>query len=452
MKLKLSLQTKYLILIIGAILAIPFFLTILSMVVFLPFIYVSQDEYGQVYQANELEAMWHEEAKQLEGKGEEEINQTLIHVKDQYKEAGMFWVNQDGVTQELINPFGTIPKKWSASDSISFMKKSFGGDPFTVVAFLSEERNQGFMVFQMPKKYMEPPLVRLRDQYSYIYILTFIGLLSLFLLISWLFFKGIRKRLVRLQEAMSIPIHSSIPSPIKLTKEDEIGRLEESFNKMVGALKESREKEQKELKLRQQLIANLSHDLRTPLTVLRSNLYSLKKEVQSKKSIELVETMDDKISYVADLIENLLSYTLLLSGKYPYEPQQINIVRLVRNHIATWYSVLEDEGFVVDIDLPEKGLFWEIDEKWLKRILDNLLQNVLRHARSGKFVRITISERTLIVEDRGPGMDVATNETKGTGIGLTIISMMTREMNIKWKMESRESGLKMTFQQGEKVF
>ncbi|QOR68100.1 HAMP domain-containing histidine kinase [Cytobacillus suaedae] len=444
MKLKMSLQTKYLLLIIGAILAIPFLLTILSMIVFLPFVYVSQDEYGHVYQANELESMWHEEAKQLKGKGEEEINQTLLHVKDQYKEAGMFWVNQVGFTQEVIDPFGTIPEKWSASDSISFMKKSFGGDPFTVVAFIGEDRNQGFMVFQMPKKYMEPPLIRFQDKYNHLYILTFVILITLFLFISWLFFKGIRKRLVRLQEAM-IPTNSLIPNPIKISKEDEIGRLEESFNNMVSALQESREKEQKELKLRQQLIANLSHDLRTPLTVLRGNLYSLRKEIQSEKSIELVETMDDKISYVADLIENLLSYTLLSSGKYPYEPQQLNIVRLVRNHLATWYSVLEEEGFEVDIDLPEQALYWEVDEKWLKRIIDNLLQNVLRHARSGKFVRIAIQEGTLIVEDRGPGMDGATNETKGSGIGLTIISMMTREMNIKWKMESSEEGLKMTF-------
>ncbi len=448
MKLKMSLQTKYLLLIVGAILAIPFLLTILSMVVFLPFIYVSQDEYGHVYQANELETMWHEEAEQLEGKGREEITKALLKVKSQYQKAGMFWVNQVGVTQEVIDPFGTIPKRWSASDSISFMKKSFGGDPFTVVAFIGKDRNQGFMVFQMPKKYMEPPLVRLRDQYSYIYILTFVVLLSCFLLISWLFFKGIRKRLVRLQEAMSIPIHSSIPNPIKLSKEDEIGRLEESFNDMVSALQDSRKKEQKELKLRQQLIANLSHDLRTPLTVLRGNLYSLKKEIQSEKSIELVETMDDKISYIADLIENLLSYTLLSSGKYPYEPQQINIVRLVRNHIATWYSVLEDEGFEIDIDLPEQALYWVIDEKWLKRILDNVLQNVLRHARDGKFVRIAIREEILIIEDKGPGMDGATNAPKGTGIGLTIISMMTKEMNIKWMLETSESGIKMTFKQG----
>lgn len=447
MSLKFSLQTKYLLLIVGAILAIPFFLTILSMVVFLPFIYVAEDEYGQVYQANKLENMWHEEAKQLEGKGEEEINQTLLHVKDQYKEAGLFWVNKDGVTQDLITPFGTIPQKWSAADSISFMKKSFGGDPFTVVAFIGVEKNQGFMVLQIPKEYMEPPLVRLRDQYSYIYILTFVVLLSLFLLISWMFFKGIRKRLVRLQEAMSIPEQSLIPNPITLSKEDEIGRLEESFNKMVFALQESREQEQKELKLRQQLIANLSHDLRTPLTVLRGNLYSLRKEIENEKSRVLVELMDEKISYVADLTENLLSYTLLSSGKYPFEPEKLNIIRLIRDHLATWYSVLEVEGFEVDVDLPEQALYWEVDEKWLKRMIDNILQNVMRHAKSGKYIRIAIQDGTLIIEDRGPGMEAASPETKGSGIGLTIISMMAKEMKVNWNIDSNEHGTKMTFKQ-----
>ncbi|WP_456276227.1 HAMP domain-containing sensor histidine kinase [Bacillus sp. AK128] len=445
MKLNLSLQTKYLFLIIGALLAVPFFLTVVSMAVFLPFFYTNPETYNHFYNSEELEDMWHHEASELAGAGIEEINHVLQQLKSEYKEAGMFWVNEQGLLQEALSPIGDISKNWTAQDSISFMKRSYDADPFTVVAFIGQDESQGFMVLQMPREYLDPPMVKFQDRYGYLYYIVALTLLIIFLLISWLYFRGIRKRLVRLQKAMEIPSDSSIPELIEISKSDEIGELEQSFNEMVVALQESREKEQKELKLRQELIANLSHDLRTPLTVLRGNLYSLKKETQTTKSTELIEIMDDKISYIADLIENLLSYTLLTSGKYPYHPQQVNITRLLRTHLATWYSVFEEEGFEVDIDLPEEPIYWEVDEKWMKRIVDNILQNVIRYASVGKYVKVVIHEGQLIFEDRGQGMHSTAGENKGTGIGLTIISMMIKEMNMNWKIDSNEHGTKMIF-------
>lgn len=447
MKFNLSLQTKYLFLIIGALLAVPFFLTVVSMAIFLPFFYTDPETYNHFYNSEELENMWHREASELAGAGLEEINQVLNQLKGEYKEAGMFWVDEEGHLQEAISPIGEIPTNWTAHDSISFMKKSYDADPFTVVAFIGQDESQGFMVLQMPREYLDPPMIKFQDRYGYLYYLVALTLLIIFLFISWIYFRGIRKRLVRLQKAMEIPSDSSIPHPIKISKEDEIGKLEQSFNEMIHALHKSREKEQKELLLRQQLIANLSHDLRTPLTVLRGNLYSLRKESQTEKSKELVEVMDGKITYIADLIENLLSYTLLTSGQYPYEPERVNMVRLLRTHLATWFSIFEEENFEVEIQLPDQSLYWEVDEKWMKRIIDNVLQNVMRYASDGNYIRIALQNGKLVIEDRGPGMNATSSENKGTGIGLTIISMMSKEMNVKWEIESNENGTKMMFVQ-----
>ncbi|MFD1736512.1 histidine kinase dimerization/phospho-acceptor domain-containing protein [Bacillus salitolerans] len=449
MKLQLSLQTKYLLIIVGAILTIPFLFTILSFVIFLPFLFVDKEEYGKVYSGSELEEMWHYEARKLDGTNRNEIKEALARIHGNYEDAGMFWVDDKGITQFKLHPIGYIPDKWTAQDSIAFMKKSYGGDPFTVVAFINGNESNGFMVFQMPRTYLDPPMIRFRDKYTFLYVSAFMGLLTIFLIISWLFFKGIRKRLIRLQEAMSVNTSLGIPKPIHLSKRDEVGKLEESFNNMIKELEESRKKEKQEEQLRHQLIANLSHDLRTPLTVLRGNLYSLKKEIPSKESYGLVDMMDERISYVSELIDNLLSYTLLTSGKYPYHSENINIVRLLRSHLASWYPLLEEEGFTVEIELPEQPVEWIIDEKWFKRIIDNVLQNVMRYARSGNYVNISLTKEdgqyVLVLEDHGPGMEVTQTNSSSTGIGLTIISMMTKEMNIVWNVETNENGTKMIF-------
>ncbi|MDH2861390.1 MULTISPECIES: histidine kinase dimerization/phospho-acceptor domain-containing protein [Bacillus cereus group] len=147
---------------------------------------------------------------------------------------------------------------------------------------------------------------------------------TIFVIISVIFFLKIRKRLLTLQNAMELPGDKTLPSKISITKQDEIGLLEESFNHMIEALQQSRLKEKQEEEFRRKLIVDLSHDLRAPLTIMRAQIDSLKGEVFSIKGQETMVLMDKKINYIAELIENLLSYSLITAKKYSYH-QSIRI-------------------------------------------------------------------------------------------------------------------------------
>lgn len=144
-----------------------------------------------------------------------------------------------------------------------------------------------------------------------------------------------------------------MPDPIAVRKSDEIGQLEAAFNGMVHRLDRSLKREREEEELRKRLIANLSHDLRTPLTVVRSHVYSLQKEQLSERGQELLKLTETKLGDLAGLIDNLLSYNLLTSGKYTLHPERIDVLRIVRESAAAWYPLWEKEGFEADIDLPE---------------------------------------------------------------------------------------------------
>ncbi|MEK4460681.1 HAMP domain-containing sensor histidine kinase [Paenibacillus sp. FSL H8-0315] len=281
--------------------------------------------------------------------------------------------------------------------------------------------------------------------YFYIVLLVFGFIIVAFVVISWIFFSRLRKRLTCLQEVMSFSAnHNSFPKPIAVQSDrmDEIDQLGSSFNWMIQQLEDSRKREHEEELLRHRLIANLSHDLRTPLTILRGHVTRLNKESMSLEGQNSLSEMNHTITRVGDLMDDLLSYTLLTSGKHPFEPTSTDIGRLVRASVAAWYPVFEEKEIRIEVDLPtEKTFYWEADPKWMTRVLDNLFQNILRHAAEGKYVNIVVDveKEQIIVADRGPGMDNSSYE-RGAGIGLSTSNYMLNKMKLKADFTSNENG------------
>lgn len=279
----------------------------------------------------------------------------------------------------------------------------------------------------------------------YIALLLFGFIIVAFVVISWLFFFRLRKRLTGLQDAMSFSaIQQSFPKPITIQADrmDEIDQLGNSFNWMIQQLENSRKREHEEELLRHRLIANLSHDLRTPLTILRGHVSRLNKTSKSLEAQHSLTEMNQTITRVGDLMDDLLSYTLLTSGKYPFEPASTDIVRLVRASVAAWYAAFEAKEIQLEVDLPaEKTFYWEADPKWMTRVLDNIFQNIHRHAAEGKYayIGVDVEKEQIIVADRGPGMD-NTSDERGAGIGLSASNYMLTKMKLKADFTSDEKG------------
>jgi signal transduction histidine kinase len=446
MKKKQSLLRKYMMIIVGAVVLFPATMFLVSM----SFSMIG-DKYGEVepyYPSGDLTNAWHEEINALQVGNPAQIEEKLHVLKSTYKEADIFWVNANGELQFSSLERGDIPKKWSVGYTIDFMKKSYNSDPFTIVAYIGGGVDNGFAVLQMPREYTKSPSGKVSEKYGYHMLVVGGVIFQSFLVVSWLFFRGIRQRLVGLQEAMKLPQDRSIPLPILISKMDEIGVLEESFNKMIKALEESRRNEQEEERVRKKLIADLSHDLRTPLTAIRAQLYTLKNEVSSAKGTHTISLIDDKIHYLGELIENLLAYTLLSSKKYPYCSQETDMMKITRKIIAGWYNKLESENFDIDVVLSPESFCWDIDVNWYERMIDNVIQNVIRHGKSGKFIGFYLhckeGKEVITIVDKGPGFEEATSH-KGAGIGLSIIAMMATEMEITWEVQSTSEGTAFIF-------
>ncbi|CAH1213666.1 Adaptive-response sensory-kinase SasA [Paenibacillus auburnensis] len=454
-KLQSSLLTRYLLIIIVALLFIP---------VVLPLSLAGYDmynswagekppeEYALYSNIAGLEEMWHKEALELHGQIPEAISSRLQKLGRSYPLARMFWVDGQGKTRLTLTPddprmreelsTGMIPPQWSAAEAIAFMKESAKQDPLAIVAFVGDEMDagEGFMVMQIPA------VVTKAYQFKSVgsrYVIVLLVFFALFVAVSWLFFIGIRKRLLRLQTAMSFTGGAGIPQPIASGRADEIGRLEEAFNSMVAELSASRQREMEEEGLRKRLVSDLSHDLRTPLTVIRSHLHVLGKEALSQRGQESLQLMDVRIDSLSGLIENLLSYNLLSSGRMTLKLEQKDVLRVLRESAAAWYPLWEKEGFEAAVDLEAEPLYWVIDESWFRRILDNLFQNIVRHAHDGQYVGVRADvregKRVIVISDHGKGMDSA-SESKGAGLGLSIVDLLLKRMELEWRMDSSPQG------------
>ena len=438
MKFFRSLLAKYMLIILTAIILVQ--ITFLGGALIVYNIGYNQElsEKEEHLDTDVIESRWHEEASNLS------VDSVQVHFekwKQQYPQASMFWVDQNGMLQNQLDVKEELPSQWDATKALEFSKSRYNNDPFTVIAFVGKEKAEGFIVFEIPREELIVTSLNLEGPFIFIVF----SIILLFIVLSFLFFRGIRKRLLFLQEAMEVREVDGLPVPINVKKEDEIGSLELSFNRMIKELKESKQREREEEQLRRELIANLSHDLRTPLTKIQAYSYSIAKEKElSEEGKKAVDSMNKSIKSVDRLIENLMSYTLLMASKLSYEPKPTDIVRYVRTSIASWYPLFEKEGFEIDVDLesfPESK--WDIDPLWMGRILDNLLQNILRHAKYGRYLGVRTESTdmydAIVITDKGPGMTTKSEE-KGAGIGLSIVNRMVKEMKLEWEIETSNTG------------
>lgn len=439
-----SLQAKYMLIIIMAISLVQIITVIIALFV-QGVVDTVENGDTKTIAPHELEEKWHQEAEEIEKVSETDIHNHFVRWKQKYAEASMFWVNGDGRLVTQLDVKEELPAKWTPVYTAKFLKERYGGDPYTVVAFIGENEQDGFIVFEISRSVVNTPSGKIYEQYGSILFFGTIFVVLLFITVSFLFFRGIRRRILRLQDAMAIRDVDSLPIQIDTKKQDEIGQLEQTFNTMVCELRESKKREQEEEQLRRELIASLSHDLRTPLTKLRAQAFSLRKESLSPEGTRSIRMLEDSVVNIDHLIENLLSYSLLMASKYKYEAQDIDIVRHVRKILASWYSVFEKEGFEIEVELnPFPGENnWRVDPIWFDRIFDNLFQNVLRHAKSGQYIGVktesTDQYDAFIITDRGMGLEQDSNE-KGAGIGLSIVDMMVKGMKLDWMIESNEKG------------
>ena len=205
-----------------------------------------------------------------------------------------------------------------------------------------------------------------------------------------------------------------------------------------------------------QVLTNISHDIRTPLTVLKGNSEMLSNITNDPSMPENVHAMAAKIDRKADdLISTINDYftmSKIASGDLPIKLKKENVSRLCQDTILDYYDLLEQKQFEVDIQIPDTPIFAYTDNEALQRILKNLIDNAIRHGGDGKYLslRLTTSNGNSIIEieDHGNGMSpqqqkqifarnyTTARKSSGSGLGLAMSKRLAEQIGAELEVHS----------------
>ena len=203
-------------------------------------------------------------------------------------------------------------------------------------------------------------------------------------------------------------------------------------------------------------LTNISHDIRTPLTVLKGNSEMLSNITNDPSMPENVHAMAAKIDRKADdLISTINDYftmSKIASGDLPIKLKKENVSRLCQDTILDYCDLLEQKQLEVDIQIPDTPIFAYTDNEALQRILKNLIDNAIRHGGDGKYLslRLTTSNGNSIIEieDHGNGMSpqqqkqifarnyTTTRKSSGSGLGLAISKRLAEQIGAELEVHS----------------
>ena len=170
-------------------------------------------------------------------------------------------------------------------------------------------------------------------------------------------------------------------------------KLAESVNSIGVGIRNAVETSMKDEKLKTDLITNVSHDIKTPLTSIITYVDLLKRENIGDARVQgYIDILDSKSQRLKQLIDDLVEASKISSGNITIQLDTINFVELVRQSIGEFGEKFVASNLQVVTKMPEQPMFIEADSGQLWRVMENLFQNVSKYAMHGTRVYIEMEE------------------------------------------------------------
>lgn len=246
----------------------------------------------------------------------------------------------------------------------------------------------------------------------------------------------------RISEAVQNISEGDLNTVIDVIGDDEFSSMAANLNHMVADIKKLMEKERESERTKNELITNVAHDLRTPLTSIIGYLELLARNQQVPADMQhkYIEIAYGKSRRLQKLIEDLFGFTKLNCGKIAMHVGQIDIVKLLGQLVEEAYPNFVEKGLSYDLQSNVPAKIINADGNLLARLFDNLIGNAIKYGADGKrvLVKIHAEGETVTVSVTNYGYVIPADElplifnkfyrveqsrsssTGGTGLGLAI--------------------------------
>jgi len=273
-----------------------------------------------------------------------------------------------------------------------------------------------------------------------IFILIFAGLFF----IAWIY-NGIVKPVDELKNAAKRIGDGDLDFSLEAESHDEFGELTQAFEKMRIRLKQNQEEKLKDEQENRELVTNIAHDLKTPITSIKGYAEGILDGVASteEKKRKYIQTIYHKAVEMNRLIDELNYYAKIETNRIPYHFCQLPALEYFQDFSVEVAMDLDAMGYQFETDfLVEESVEVIADPEQLRKVLNNIISNAIKYmdkkdpkirfvlSDAGDFVEVEISDNGKGIEKKDlPNIferffrtDAARNtETGGSGIGLSIV-------------------------------
>lgn len=208
---------------------------------------------------------------------------------------------------------------------------------------------------------------------------------------------------------------------------------------LADALNYAAEELSKVDNLQKELVANISHDLRTPLTMIKG-YGEIMRDIPDENTPENIQVIIDETERLTELVNDMLDISKIRSGARKPEIEEFNLTQTVKEVMARYVKLTEHDGYNITFDF-EREIYVRADRTMILQVVYNLINNAINYTGSDKYVRVVQSQRgntvRISVSDTGEGIKkedmpyiwdryykvdkVHKRARVGTGLGLSIV-------------------------------
>ena len=268
-------------------------------------------------------------------------------------------------------------------------------------------------------------------------------LLSISVLILFLYIIFILKQLKSINKQLDKRLIENTRQPLNIELFNKtITNLSKNINRRLKLEEKRRLESINDQKQFKELISNISHDLRTPLTSIKGYQQLLEKTPLDKHQVQLLKTAQKYTDELGLLIENFFEYSYLVTAKTEPNFKKININNLIVECVLSYIAILEEKNLNVNIK-ETPPVFVLGDKNMLIRIIENLLNNCAKHSLGDIDIKIEFLQNAKITFTNPINQDTNINvdklfhrfytsdstRNKSTGLGLSIVEFLVKQMD-----------------------
>lgn len=270
-----------------------------------------------------------------------------------------------------------------------------------------------------------------------------------FLLGLWgiMFYWGFRylKKLKQMKEMIKELYEGN--TQIRLNENEYTGELKQLciyLNDIAGGFQNAINKSLKSERMKTELITNVSHDIKTPLTSIINYVDLLKKEkMPNQKATEYLEILDQKSQRLKRLTEDLVEASKASSGSIKLNMEKLDVKELIQQVSGEFQDRLKEKKLELILNLPEEEAMITADSRYLYRVMENMYSNIVKYAlpKSRVYVDVTLQKGIVEINLKNISKEKlnitaeelmerfvrgeSSRNTEGSGLGLSIAQSLT---------------------------